>query len=193
MSSTGVQGSGDLPPSLFIRSQVRFAQHTAACRVPRHTESPAYRVPGIQSPRHTESHTPPRFRYGKIPAACNHVDQFLSCGYGTQTPTNFSRYLAPCDSSGDRKAIALRDSHRCPRLPILARPASSRGAHRRARLLPDDHPISPVQVRSPSGEMSEAKRRIQNDFSRYFNRKRRPAGPLVRGRFFSKPVYSDRY
>ncbi|MBL4770533.1 MAG: transposase [Planctomycetes bacterium] len=48
-------------------------------------------------------------------------------------------------------------------------------------------------VRSPNGEMSEAMRRAQNDYSRYFNRKRQRDGSLIRGRFFSKPVYSDQY
>ncbi|MFT4647878.1 MAG: hypothetical protein ACI9X4_001093 [Glaciecola sp.] len=48
-------------------------------------------------------------------------------------------------------------------------------------------------VRSPCGERSKAKRRIQSDFSRYFNRTRRLPGPLVRARFFSKPVHSDGY
>ncbi|MCP4198800.1 MAG: hypothetical protein GY762_16770, partial [Proteobacteria bacterium] len=48
-------------------------------------------------------------------------------------------------------------------------------------------------VRSPIGKMSEAMRRAQNDYSRYFNRKRRRDGSLIRGRFFSKPVYSDQY
>ncbi|MFT5198821.1 MAG: hypothetical protein ACI87O_001481 [Planctomycetota bacterium] len=48
-------------------------------------------------------------------------------------------------------------------------------------------------IRSPIGEMSEAMRRAQNDYSRYFNRKRRRDGSLIRGRFFSKPVCSERY
>ena len=48
-------------------------------------------------------------------------------------------------------------------------------------------------VRSPSGQLSEAMRRIQNEYVRYFNRSRRRDGPLFRGRFISKPVRSERY
>ena len=48
-------------------------------------------------------------------------------------------------------------------------------------------------VRSPVGELSAAMRRIQNDYSRRFNRTRRRDGPLVRGRFRSKPVGSLSY
>ncbi len=48
-------------------------------------------------------------------------------------------------------------------------------------------------VRSPIGEMSEAMRRAQNAYSRYFNRKRKRDGTLIRGRYFSKPVFTDTY
>jgi REP element-mobilizing transposase RayT len=48
-------------------------------------------------------------------------------------------------------------------------------------------------VRSPIGEMSEAMRRIQCAYSRYFNRRRRRDGPLIRARFFSKLVDTDSY
>lgn len=48
-------------------------------------------------------------------------------------------------------------------------------------------------VRSPIGELSEAMHRIQNAFTRYFNRKRRRDGPLFRGRFLSNPVESSAY
>lgn len=48
-------------------------------------------------------------------------------------------------------------------------------------------------VRSPIGEMSEALRRAQCSYSRYFNRRRRRDGPLIRARFFSKRVDSDCY
>jgi len=48
-------------------------------------------------------------------------------------------------------------------------------------------------VRSPRGELSEAMRRIQNSYSRYFNRRRRRDGPLIRARFYSKPVDTLRY
>jgi REP element-mobilizing transposase RayT len=40
-------------------------------------------------------------------------------------------------------------------------------------------------VRSPTGQLSEAMRRIQNAYVRYFNRKRHRDGPLFRGRFVS--------
>ncbi len=45
-------------------------------------------------------------------------------------------------------------------------------------------------VRSPTGQLSEARRRSQNEYVRYFNRKRRRDGPLFRGRFLSCPVGS---
>lgn len=48
-------------------------------------------------------------------------------------------------------------------------------------------------VRSPSGQMSEALRRAQNEHSRRFNRLRRRDGPLIRGRFFSRRVDTDEY
>lgn len=48
-------------------------------------------------------------------------------------------------------------------------------------------------VRSPIGEMSEAMRRAQCSYSRYFNRRRHRDGPLIRARYFSKRVDSDAY
>ena len=48
-------------------------------------------------------------------------------------------------------------------------------------------------VRSLDGQLSDAMRRIQNEFVRYFNRSRRRDGPLFRGRFRSKPVRSGEY
>ncbi len=48
-------------------------------------------------------------------------------------------------------------------------------------------------VRSPRGELSPAMRRVQNAYSRHFNRRRRRDGPLIRARFFSKRVQSERY
>lgn len=48
-------------------------------------------------------------------------------------------------------------------------------------------------VRSPRGELSSAMRRVQNAYSRHFNRRRRRDGPLIRARFFSKRVRSERY
>ena len=48
-------------------------------------------------------------------------------------------------------------------------------------------------VRSPKAELSNAMRRIQNAYARYFNRRRRRDGPLHRGRFTSKPVESVTY
>jgi len=48
-------------------------------------------------------------------------------------------------------------------------------------------------VRSPLGELSEAMRRIQNGYSRRFNRLRRRDGPLIRSRFFSKRADTDLY
>lgn len=48
-------------------------------------------------------------------------------------------------------------------------------------------------VRSPIGRLSEALRRIQNEYVRYFNRATRRDGPLFRGRFRSRPVLSLRY
>jgi len=48
-------------------------------------------------------------------------------------------------------------------------------------------------VRSPIGELSEAMRRVQNEHSRRFNRRKRRDGSLIRGRFFSRLVDSLRY
>lgn len=48
-------------------------------------------------------------------------------------------------------------------------------------------------VRSPNGQLSEAMRRIQNEYVRRFNRSRRRDGPLFRGRFRSMPVDSLTY
>ncbi|MFT5478738.1 MAG: hypothetical protein ACI8Y8_004107, partial [Planctomycetota bacterium] len=48
-------------------------------------------------------------------------------------------------------------------------------------------------VYSPRGELSVAMGRAQNDYVRRFNRGRQRDGPLVRGRFFSKPVRSIEY
>lgn len=48
-------------------------------------------------------------------------------------------------------------------------------------------------VRSPVGELSEALRRSQNEYARFFNRQHKRDGTLVRGRFFSKPVTSHTY
>lgn len=48
-------------------------------------------------------------------------------------------------------------------------------------------------VRSPSGRLAEAMHRIQLGYSRFFNRRRHRDGPLVRGRYRSKPVRSLRY
>lgn len=43
-------------------------------------------------------------------------------------------------------------------------------------------------VRSVTGELSEAMRRIQNRYARWFNRSRKRDGPLFRGRFLSRFV-----
>jgi REP element-mobilizing transposase RayT len=48
-------------------------------------------------------------------------------------------------------------------------------------------------VRSPRGELSEALRRAQNEYSRHFNRRLRRDGPLIRGRFYSRPVTTITY
>lgn len=48
-------------------------------------------------------------------------------------------------------------------------------------------------ARSPIGQLAEAMRRTQNEHSRRFNREHRRDGPLIRGRFFSRPVQSLRY
>jgi len=52
---------------------------------------------------------------------------------------------------------------------------------------------SHLLVRSPGGELSEVMRQVQLDYVRRFNRSRRRDGPLVRGRFASKPVGSLAY
>lgn len=48
-------------------------------------------------------------------------------------------------------------------------------------------------VRSPAGQLSAAMHRIQNAYTRYFNRTRRRDGPLLRRRFLSKPVDTMAY
>lgn len=48
-------------------------------------------------------------------------------------------------------------------------------------------------VRSPVGELSEAMRRVQNEHSRRFNRKRRRDGALIRGVYFSRSVRTLEY
>lgn len=48
-------------------------------------------------------------------------------------------------------------------------------------------------ARSPRGEVSEALRRSQNEYARFFNRRHRRDGALIRGRFRSKPVDSLTY
>ncbi len=48
-------------------------------------------------------------------------------------------------------------------------------------------------VRSTAGRLSEVMRQVQLDYVRRFNRSRRRDGPLVRGRFASKPVLSWNY
>jgi REP element-mobilizing transposase RayT len=48
-------------------------------------------------------------------------------------------------------------------------------------------------VRSPKGELSEAMRRVQCAYSRYFNRRRRRDGPLIRARYFSKRIDTGLY
>jgi REP element-mobilizing transposase RayT len=48
-------------------------------------------------------------------------------------------------------------------------------------------------LRSPVGRLSDAMQRIQNRYVRMFNRRRKRDGTLVRGRFRSKPVKTERY
>jgi len=48
-------------------------------------------------------------------------------------------------------------------------------------------------VRSPGGELSTVMRQVQLEYVRRFNRRRRRDGPLMRGRFTSKPVLSLTY
>lgn len=50
-----------------------------------------------------------------------------------------------------------------------------------------------VLLRSLKGELSEAMRRIQYRYSRYFNRTRDRDGPLYKGRFLSCPIETLRY
>ncbi len=45
-------------------------------------------------------------------------------------------------------------------------------------------------VRTDEGTLSEGMRRVQNGFSRWFNRRNRRDGPLVRARFRSRPIRS---
>ncbi|MGK0219975.1 MAG: REP element-mobilizing transposase RayT, partial [Planctomycetota bacterium] len=48
-------------------------------------------------------------------------------------------------------------------------------------------------VKSLVGQLSEGMRRVQNDYSRTFNRRHHRDGTLIRGRFMSRPIESDEY
>ena len=48
-------------------------------------------------------------------------------------------------------------------------------------------------VRSPRGELSQAMRRAQSEYVCHFNRRHRRDGTLIRGRFLSKPVTTERH
>ena len=48
-------------------------------------------------------------------------------------------------------------------------------------------------VRSPVAQLSDAMRRVQREYSRAFNRRRRRDGALARGRFTSKRARSLEY
>ena len=48
-------------------------------------------------------------------------------------------------------------------------------------------------VRSPEGALSGAMRRAQNQYVRRFNRRHKRDGPLMRGRFLSKPADTEEY
>jgi REP element-mobilizing transposase RayT len=48
-------------------------------------------------------------------------------------------------------------------------------------------------LRSVRGELGEAMRLVQKEYSRRFNRLRMRDGPLVRGRYFSRRIDSERY
>jgi REP element-mobilizing transposase RayT len=50
-----------------------------------------------------------------------------------------------------------------------------------------------ILVESPLGELSAAMQRVENEYSRWFNRSRHRDGPLYRARFLSKPVTSETY
>lgn len=48
-------------------------------------------------------------------------------------------------------------------------------------------------VRSPVGELAEVMRRVQNEHSRRFNRQHARDGTLVRGRYWSRPIFGAKY
>ena len=50
-----------------------------------------------------------------------------------------------------------------------------------------------LMVRSPHGNLSDAMRRIENPFVRWFNRRHKRDGSLFRGRFTSRRIDSDSY
>jgi REP element-mobilizing transposase RayT len=50
-----------------------------------------------------------------------------------------------------------------------------------------------LMVRSPAGRLSAAIMRVEHDYVRWFNRRRRRDGSLFRGRFLSRRVDSDNY
>jgi len=90
-----------------------------------------------------------------------------------------------------RRTVLETDADRRFFLSLLAREvrAGRLEIHAYSLMLTHFH----LLVRSPKGELSDAMRRIQNRFSRRFNRTRRRDGPLFRGRFLSRPIDSLRY
>ena len=90
-----------------------------------------------------------------------------------------------------RRTIFETDADRRFFLSLLAREAR-RGrleVHAFCLMLTHFH----LLVRSVTGELSEAMRRIQNRYVRWFNRTRQRDGPLLRGRFLSRPIDTLRY
>ena len=90
-----------------------------------------------------------------------------------------------------RRTIAENDTDRRFFLSLLAREvrAGRIEIHAFSLMLTHFH----LLVRSLRGELSEAMRRIQNRYARWFNRSRRRDGPLFKGRFLSRPIDSLRY
>lgn len=91
---------------------------------------------------------------------------------------------------GKRMILATREDCRL----FLAQTAR---AHRRGQLELEAYALLGTHfhllVRTSNGTLSEAMRRVSNGFVRWFNRRNRRDGPLLRGRFRSKPVRSTAY
>jgi len=90
-----------------------------------------------------------------------------------------------------RRTLFETDADRRFFLSLLAREvrAGTIELHAYSLMLTHYH----LLVKSLKGQLSDVMRRLQNRYSRWFNRTRKRDGPLVKGRFLSRPIDSLRY